>query len=59
MWIDDNLALDNNTAFNSNRWNTSVGGGVFANAANIMTLNLSAFNSNDGLRFAFKVGFGF
>ncbi|SFC80627.1 Calcineurin-like phosphoesterase [Algibacter lectus] len=59
VWIDDNLALDNNTAFNSNRWNTSVGGGVFANAANIMTLNLSAFNSNDGLRFAFKVGFGF
>lgn len=59
VWVDDNLALDGNTAFNSNRWNTSIGGGVFANAANVATLNLSAFNSDDGLRFAFKVGFGF
>ena len=40
-------------------WNSSIGGGVFANAADILTLNLSAFNSDDGLRLAFKVGFGF
>jgi predicted phosphodiesterase len=59
VWIDNNLVLDGNTAFNSSKWNTSIGGGVFANAANIATLNLSAFNSDDGLRFAFKVGFGF
>ncbi|GAA4888458.1 metallophosphoesterase [Flaviramulus aquimarinus] len=59
IWIDDELVLNNNLAYNSNAWNTSVGGGVFANAADILTLNVSAFNSDDGLRFAFKVGFGF
>jgi len=48
--------LDNDS---SRRWNTSIGGGVFANAANMMTLNLSAFYSDDGLRLAFKMGFGF
>ena len=58
VWVDDNLVLNNNS-FNSNMWNTSIGGGVFANAADIMTLNLSAFSSDDGLRLAFKVGFGF
>ena len=58
IWIDDELVLNNN-AFNSGIWNTSIGGGVFANAADILTLNLSAFNSADGLRLAFKVGFGF
>ena len=50
VWLDDD---------NSRRWNTSIGGGIFANAANMMTLNLSAFHSNDGLRLAFKMGFGF
>ena len=44
---------------NSDVWNNSFGGGVFANAADILTLNVSAFNSDDGLRFAFKLGFGF
>ena len=43
----------------SDKWNNSIGGGVFANAANMMTFNLSAFNSSDGARFAFKLGFGF
>ena len=43
----------------SDIWNTSIGGGVFANAADIMTLNVSAFNSDDGMRLAFKIGFGF
>ena len=59
IWIDDELVLENNLAYNSNAWNTSIGGGVFANAADILTLNISAFNSDDGLRLAFKVGFGF
>ena len=36
-----------------------LGGGVFANLAQMMTLNLSAFNSDDGLRLAFRMGFGF
>jgi hypothetical protein len=43
----------------SDTWNNSFGGGVFANALDIFVLNLSAFNSDDGLRLAFKVGFGF
>ncbi|WP_147677852.1 metallophosphoesterase [Algibacter pacificus] len=59
VWIDNHLVLDGNAAFNSNKWNTSMGGGVFANASDVVTLNVSAFNSDDGLRFAFKVGFGF
>ncbi|MGB1230911.1 MAG: metallophosphoesterase [Winogradskyella sp.] len=44
---------------NSNKWNTSIGAGVFANAADMITAHLSAFNSDDGLRLAFKLGFGF
>ena len=59
VWVDDNLVIGNASLNNSKTWNTSIGGGVFANAADILTLNLSAFNSDDGLRFAFKVGFGF
>ena len=43
----------------SKNWNTSVGGGIFFNAANMMTGNISAFNSNDGLRIAFAMGFAF
>ncbi len=57
IWVDDELVSNSN--FNSNSWNTSIGGGVFANAADILTLNVSAFHSDDGLRLAFKVGFGF
>ncbi|WP_407556620.1 phosphoesterase [Winogradskyella sp. 4-2091] len=44
---------------NSDHWNTSIGGGVFAIAADLLTLNLSAFNSDEGVRFAFKLGFDF
>ncbi|WP_332243885.1 metallophosphoesterase [Flavivirga spongiicola] len=59
VWVENNMVLNNNPGFNSNTWNTSIGGGIFANAADIITLNLSAFNSDDGLRLAFKMGFGF
>ncbi|GAA3636136.1 metallophosphoesterase [Flavivirga jejuensis] len=59
IWVENNLILNNNSDFNSNAWNTSIGGGIFANAADVLTLNLSAFNSDDGLRLAFKLGFGF
>ncbi|MEP5341677.1 MAG: metallophosphoesterase [Algibacter sp.] len=59
VWVEDDFVLDNDSSNNSNDWNTSIGGGIFANAADILTLNLSAFNSDDGLRLAFKVGFGF
>lgn len=57
IWVDDDFLLNPND--HSNDWNTSVGGGIFANAADMVTLNLSAFNSDDGLRLAFKLGFGF
>ena len=43
----------------SDKWNNSFGGGIFANMAEMMTLNLSAFNSDDGLRFSFALGFDF
>jgi len=44
---------------NSNQWHNSFGGGFFVNIANMVTANLSAFNSNEDFRFAFKLGFGF
>ena len=57
IWVDDNLVLD--TDFNSDSWNTSVGGGIFINVADLMTGNISVFNSDDGLRIAFTLGVGF
>lgn len=43
----------------SGKWNNSIGGGIFFNGANMITGNISAFNSNDGLRLSFRLGFGF
>ncbi len=43
----------------SSKWNNSIGGGFFFNGADMITGNLSAFNSNDGLRLSFGLGFGF
>ncbi len=43
----------------SNQWNTSAGGGFFLNASDIASANFSLFNSEDGLRFTFGIGFGF
>jgi hypothetical protein len=57
VWVDNSLVL--NPLFNSNSWNTSAGGGIFFNAANKITGNISAFSSDDGLRIAFKLGVGF
>jgi hypothetical protein len=57
VWVDSNLLLE--ASHDSDNWNTSFGGGIFANAADIMTLNISAFTSDDGLRLGFKMGFGF
>jgi len=44
---------------NSDKWNTSLGGGIWANAVDMLSANISIFNSDDGLRFAFGIGFGF
>ncbi|MBS9766501.1 MAG: metallophosphoesterase [Flavobacteriaceae bacterium] len=43
----------------SNKWQNSYGGGFFINLTNMVTANISAFNSNDGLRIGFKMGFDF
>jgi hemolysin activation/secretion protein len=43
----------------SNTWHTSYGGGFFLNSADILTLNLALFHSEDGPRFTFGLGFGF
>ncbi len=50
VWIDN---------FPTGDWNTSVGGGVFFDAADMLSARISAFNGDDGLRIAFGVGFGF
>ena len=42
------------------KWvNTSYGGGLFFNAADLITGNLSVFDSDDGLRIAVALGFAF
>ncbi|PQJ76319.1 metallophosphoesterase [Polaribacter glomeratus] len=48
-----------NSTFKNSKFNTSVGGGVFFNAANMISGNISTFNSDDGLRVAFTFGFTF
>ena len=57
VWVNDNLVTDPD--FNSSKMNTSIGGGVFFNALDVLACNISAFNSDDGLRLAFALGFGF
>ncbi|AOW20652.1 metallophosphoesterase [Urechidicola croceus] len=57
VWIEDNLFY--NPDFHSENWNTSVGGGIFFNAADVLSGNLAAFNSDDGVRITFGIGFGF
>jgi len=57
VWIDDSRVAD--PSFNEDQWNTSIGGGIFVTAYSLINANLSAFNSDDGLRIAFKLGFGF
>ncbi|MFK7749881.1 MAG: metallophosphoesterase [Kordia sp.] len=43
----------------SKKWNTSLGGGIWFNGADMLAANISVFNSDDGMRFAFGFGFGF
>lgn len=43
----------------SDKWHNSYGGGFFVNGAGILSANLGLFNSIDGIRFAFGLGFGF
>ena len=50
---------EENTTFKNTKFNTSVGGGVFFNAANMMSGNISVFNSSDDVRLALTLGFAF
>lgn len=50
VWIDTE---------SSKKLHTSYGGGFFLNAADVMSINLGLFQSSDGMRFAFQMGFGF
>ncbi len=50
VWLPDN---------DSDQWHTSVGGGFFLNGADITSISLALFSSDDGLRFTFGLGFGF
>lgn len=43
----------------SKQWHNSFGGGLFVNGAELLSANLGAFHSADGLRVAFAVGFQF
>ncbi|MBT8298310.1 MAG: hypothetical protein KJO52_08240, partial [Maribacter sp.] len=43
----------------SDTWHTSYGGGFFLNATDIVSMTLAYFESIDGPRFTFGIGFGF
>jgi hypothetical protein len=43
----------------SDTWHTSYGGGFFFNATDIVSMTLAYFESADGSRFTFGIGFGF
>ena len=47
------------STFNDDNWNTSFGGGFLLNMADLLSFNINAFNSVDGLRLGFKFGFIF
>ncbi|KGL61940.1 metallophosphoesterase [Polaribacter sp. Hel1_85] len=57
VWGEQSLTV--NPTFTFKNWNTSYGGGVFINAANLLGANLALFNSDDGLRLAISLGFKF
>jgi len=41
------------------KWHNSYGGGMFINGAELISANLGVFDSVDGIRVAFGLGFGF
>lgn len=58
VWIDDKF-VPMSEVNNEDQWNTSYGGGLFMALYGIASLNVSSFMSDDGLRLAFRLGFGF
>ena len=57
VWGEENFTI--NPTLTIKNWNNSYGGGVFFNIADMLAGNIAAFNSTDGLRIAFKLGFDF
>ncbi len=57
VWVDDDLVSDPD--FNLDQWNTSVGGGFFINAMDMISGNIAVFSSDDGILFSFGIGFDF
>lgn len=47
------------TGDESKKWQHSYGGGLFVNATEMISANLGFFDSSDGIRVAFTLGFGF
>lgn len=43
----------------SNKWHQSIGGGLWLSGLDLVTARLTFFNSEDGNRIAFGLGFGF
>jgi len=50
VWLEDD---------SSKKWHNTYGGGFFINAVDVLSANIGAFNSTDGVRVAFGLGFGF
>lgn len=57
VWINNELVTD--TSFNDSKWNTSYGGGFWIDAVELLSARFGLFNSDDGLRFSFGLGFDF
>lgn len=43
----------------SKKWHNTYGGGFFVNATEVISANIGMFDSSDGIRIAFGLGFGF
>ncbi len=57
VWMDcGQTTLD---CHETNLWKNSLGGGFFMNAAEMLSVKISAFNSDEGLRLSFGLGLDF
>ncbi len=57
VWVDDDMVSD--VSFDDDQWNTSYGGGFWIDAVELLSARFGLFNSDDGLRFSFGLGFDF
>ncbi|WP_431133784.1 metallophosphoesterase [Psychroserpens mesophilus] len=57
VWVSDDLVL--NPDFNKDALNTSVGGGLFLNMVDMLSMNMALFTSDDSMRFSFGFGLSF